>query len=226
MRSLYVIVLFFVVQLSNSQEVRLRILGSSAYSEIAEKEVLLLHFENNPEVCNPLTQNKLIEVQVDEFIAALKLDGIDFQLLHKETLSIDPERSKTYELLVSLDANIYKIKKLINAKGVKLVKTYYKFSEDALVSQDKKAILAYQNSERRAKEIAKALGYTTLKVVNIDDDTSDAINVMELLGIDEADEEKKERMLSFFEGLNTIERNTDATKDGTYNLWVTYAIKL
>ena len=64
-----------------------------------------------------------------------------------------------------------------------------------------------------------------MKIVSIDDDTSDANAIFELSGINNLDDEQKEMMNSLFEMLNNLEVNSNATKDGAYNLWVTYKIK-
>jgi hypothetical protein len=217
--------LFLTFNLSFCQDATLRVLGNSKYSELAENKVFLLNFEYNSDICDPLTQNKTIEIQVDEFIQKLKSEMIEYKLLHKETVNINSEKSKLYELLLSLDSNNYKINKLINSSGVKLVKTYYKFSENAFLNEDNKAILALKNSKSKAKEIAKILNYEILDVVIIDDDTSDANDIFELLGINNLDDERKEMMYSFFEILNSLEENSNVTKEGAYNLWVTYKIK-
>lgn len=219
------IFLFFVFNLGLCQEAKLRILGNSKYSEIAEYKVLLLNFENNPEVCNPLTQNKTIEIQVSEFNDILKSQNIVFKFMHKETLQVDPERSKSYELFLSLDINDYKIQKIINSSGINLVKTYYKFYENKFINEDKKAILAFQNSENKAKEIATILNYKITDIISIDDDTSDVNNIVELLGINDIDEERIAMMNSVLERLNEFEMNSNPKKDGAYNLWVTYRIK-
>ncbi len=218
-------ILFLTFNLGFCQEATLRVLGNSKYSEIAENKVLLLNFEYNSEICNPLTQNKTIEIQVNEFNQNLKSEKIDYKLIHKETLNINPEKSKSYELLLSVDNNDYKIQKIINSSGIKLVKTYYKFSENSFLNEDKKAVLAFKNSQNKANEITKILNYEILEVVSIDDDTSDANDVFELLGINNLDDERKEMMYSLFEKLNDLEVNSNATKDGAYNLWVTYKIK-
>jgi hypothetical protein len=217
--------LFFIFTLGFCQEAKLRILGNSKYSEIAENKVLLLNFEYNSEVCNPLTQNKTIETQVNEFNQNLKSEKIKYKLLHKETLNFNPENSKSYELLLPLDSNDYKIQKIVNSSGIKLVKSYYKFSENSFLNEDKKAILAFKNSQNKATEIVKILNYEILEIVSIDDDTSDANDVFELLGINNLDDERKEMMYSLFEKLNELEVNSNSTKDGAYNLWVTYKIK-
>ena len=219
------LILFFTFNLGFCQEATLRVLGNSKYSEIAENKVLLLNFEYDSEICYPLTQNKTIEIQVSEFNQNLKSEKIEYKLLHKETLNSNPEKSKSYELLLSLDSNDYKIKKIINSRGIKIVKTYYKFSENSYLNEDKKAILAFRNSQNKANEITKILNYEILEVVNIDDDTSDANDVFEFLGINNLDDERKEMMYSLFESLNSLEVNSNATKDGAYNLWVTYKIK-
>lgn len=226
MKKLYsFLILFLTFNLGFCQEVTLRVLGNSKYSEIAENKVLLLNFEYNSEICNPLTQNKTIEIQVNEFNQNLKSEKIEYKLFHKETLNINPEKSKSYELLLSLVSNDYKVQKVINSSGIKLVKTYYKFSENSFLNEDKKAILAFKNSQNKANEITKILNYEILEVVSIDDDTSDANDVFELLGINNLDDERKEMMYSLFETLNSLEVNSNATKDGAYNLWVTYKIK-
>ena len=219
------LILFLTFNLGFCQEATLRVLGNSKYSEIAEKKVLLLNFEYNSEICNPLTQNKTIEIQVNEFNQNLKSEKIEYQLLSKETLNSNPEKSKSYELLLSLDSNDHKIQKIINSSGIKLVKTYYKFSENSFLNEDKKAILAFKNSQKKATQLAKILNYEILKIVSIDDDTSDANAVFELSGINNLDDEQKEMMNSLFEMLNNLEVNSNATKDGAYNLWVTYKIK-
>jgi predicted PolB exonuclease-like 3'-5' exonuclease len=124
-----------------------------------------------------------------------------------------------------LDSNDYKIQKIINSSGIKLVKSYYKFSENSFLNEDKKAILAFKNSQEKANELVKILNYEILEIVSIDDDTSDANDVFELLGINNLDDEKKEMMYSLFEKLNDLELNSNSTKNGAYNLWVTYKIK-
>jgi hypothetical protein len=226
MKKLYsFLILFFTFNLVFCQEATLRVLGNSKYSEIAQNKVLLLNFEYNSEICNPLTQNKTIEIQVDEFNQNLKSEKIEYKLLHSETLNINPAKSKSYELLLSLDSNDYKIQKIIKSSGIKLVKTNYKFSENSFLNEDKKAILAFKNSQNKANEIAKILNYEILEIVSIDDETSDANDVFELLGIDNLDDERKEMMYSLFEMLNNLEVNSNAIKDGAYNLWVTYKIK-
>jgi uncharacterized protein YggE len=226
MKKLYsFLILFLTFNQGFCQEATLRVLGNCKYSEIAENKVLLLNFEYNSEICNPLTQNKTIEIQVNEFIQNLKSEKIEYKLLHKETLNINPEKSKSYELLLSLDNNDYKVQKIINSSGIELVKTYYKFSENSFLDEDKKAILAFKNSQNKAIEITKILNYEILEVVSIDDDTSDANDVFELLGINNLDDERKEKMNSLFEKLNSLEVNSNATIDGAYNLWVTYKIK-
>lgn len=218
-------ILFLTFNLGFCQEATLRVLGNSKYSEIAENKVLLLNFEYNSEICNPLTQNKTIEIQVNEFNQNLKSEKIEYKLIHKETLNVNPEKSKSYELLLSVDNNDYKIQKIINSSGIKLVKTYYKFSENSFLNEDKKAILAFKNSQNKANEITKILNYEILEVLSIDDDTSDANDVFELLGINNLDDERREMMYSLFEKLNNLEVNSNAIKDGAYNLWVTYKIK-
>lgn len=219
------LILFLTFNLGFCQEATLRVLGNSKYSEIAENKVFLLNFEYNSEICNPLTQNKTIEIQVNEFNQNLKSEKIEYQLLPKETLKSNPEKSKSFELLVSLNSNDYKIQKIINSSGIKLVKTYYKFSENSFLNEDKKAILAFKNSQNKATELARILNYEILEIISIDDDTSDANAIFELSGINNLDDEKKEMMNSLFEMLNNLEVNSNATKDGAYNLWVTYKIK-
>ena len=219
------LILLLTFNLGFCQVATLRVLGNSKYSEIAENKILLLNFEYNSEICNPLTQNKTIEIQVNEFNQNLTSEKIEYKLLHKETLNSSPEKSKSYELLLSLNSNDYKVQKIINSSGIKLIKTYYKFSENSFLNEDKKAILAFKNSQNKANEITRILNYEILEVVNIDDDTSDANDVFELLGINNLDDERKEMMYSLFESLNSLEVNSNMTKEGAYNLWVTYKIK-
>ncbi|WP_396179474.1 hypothetical protein [Flavobacterium sp.] len=220
------LILFLTFNWGFCQEATLRILGNSRYSEIAEKKAILLNFEFNSEICNPITQDKTIEVQVDEFNQNLKSEKMEYKLIHKETLNINPENSKSYELVVSLDCNENKIQKIINSSGIKRGKTYYKFSDTSFLDEDKKAILAFKNTQSKAKELAKILNYEILEVVSIDDDTSDANDVFELLGMDDLDDERKEMMYSIFEKLNDLEVNSNPTKEGAYNLWVTYKIRI
>ena len=195
------LILFLTFNWGFCQEATLRILGNSRYSEIAEKKAILLNFEFNSEICNPITQDKTIEVQVDEFNQNLKSEKMEYKLIHKETLNINPENSKSYELVVSLDCNENKIQKIINSSGIKRGKTYYKFSDTSFLDEDKKAILAFKNTKNKAKELAKILNYEILEVVSIDDDTSDANDVFELLGMDDLDDERKEMMYSIFENI-------------------------
>jgi hypothetical protein len=226
MKKLYsFLILFFTFNLGFCQEATLRILGSSRYAELAEKKVLLLNFEYNSEICNPITQNKTIDTQVDEFNQNLKSENIKYELVHKETLNINPEKSKSYELSLSIDSNDNEIQKIINLHGIKFVKSYFKFSDNSFLNEDKKAILAFKNSQNKALEIAKILNYEVFEIVNIDDDTADANDIFDLLGINDLDDERKEIMYSLFEKLNNLEMNSNVTKDGQYNLWVTYKIK-
>ena len=107
------LILFLTFNLGFCQEATLRVLGNSKYSEIAENKVLLLNFEYNSEICNPITQNKTIEIQVNELNQNLITEKIEFKLLPKETLNSNPEKSKSFELLLSLDSNDYKIQKML-----------------------------------------------------------------------------------------------------------------
>ena len=63
MKKLIVILFLFILFKANSQEATLRILGQYRYTEVAEKALFLLTFENYPDTCNPKTQNLPIETQ-------------------------------------------------------------------------------------------------------------------------------------------------------------------
>jgi hypothetical protein len=222
---LFFILFLFSCQLAVSQEVTVRILGSHRYSEMAEKKVHLIDFNYDPDICNLLTQNKTIEIQVNEFIAHLQLDKIEYELLHKETSSFNPENKKQFELILPIDNPDVKIQKIINSKGIILVRTYYKFSDNPLLDEDSRAILAYKNSKNKATNLAKNLNCKNIEIVNIDDDTSDVNLVYELVNIN-LDEEKKELINALFLKLGDFESNYNIKKEGSYNLWVTYKIKM
>lgn len=226
MRNRFLLILFlFTCSLANSQEITLRILGSHSYSEMAEKKVHLIDFNYDPDICNLITQNKTIEIQVNEFIAQLQQEKIEYELLHKETSSFNPENKKQFELILPIDNPDFKIKKLINSKGINLVRTYYKFSDNPLLDEDSRAILAYKNSKNKATNLAKNLNCKNIEIVNIDDDTSDANYVYEIINMN-LDEEKKELLNALFLQLGDFESNYNITKEGRYNLWVTYKMKI
>lgn len=226
---LFFILILFSCHLAVCQEVTLRILGSHRYSEIAEKKVLLIVFSYDPDICNLITQNKTIDTQVNEFIEILKQEKIVYELLHKETSNFNPENQKQFELILPIDNPDYKIQKIINSKGIILVKTYYKFSENPLLDEDSRAILAYKNSKNKANNLAKNLNCKNIEIVNIDDDTSDANSVYDFLNIN-LDDEKMALLNELLSQLGNLESNLESnyniTKEGSYNLWVTYKIKL
>lgn len=213
------LVLFFAVHLGISQETKLRVLGNINYIETAESRVLLLNFENDPRVCNPLTQNKTIEVQVQDLNAKLKLEKTAFQLVHKETLSVNPERSKYYELVLPLTTPMYAILKNLSLNGIEVAKTYYQFPEKVFRDEDAKALLAVQDSQRKANVIVKTLHYQIAGIINVDDVTSD------VSWRDYIDEEERERLNSINDSLYLREVDSNPTKSSYYNLWVTYSVK-
>ncbi|WP_396217803.1 hypothetical protein, partial [Flavobacterium sp.] len=77
----------------------------------------------------------------------------------------------------------------------------------------------------KATNLAKNLNCKNIEIVNIDDDTSDANYVSEIINMN-LDEEKKELLNALFLQLGDFESNYNITKEGRYNLWVTYKIKM
>ena len=217
-------ILCFTFHVGICQETALRILGTSHYSEKAYSKVLLLNFEYDPEICNPITLNKSIDIQVNELIENLKSEQIENQLIQKENFNKNPEKNKLYEMVISLDADDYKIFKLLNTSGIKLIKTYYKYPEDNFLLEDERAILALKNSENKAIEISKSLGYEILEIISIDDETSDATEDDDNID-DTISEETRVLLNSFYERLNASEINSYPTRESEYNIWVTFKIK-
>lgn len=229
MKKLIVILFLFILFKANSQEATLRILGQYRYTEVAEKALFLLTFENYPDTCNPKTQNLPIETQKNNFESELKKDGMSFKLTLKDILEFNSVTKQSYVLELPLETNTNFIKSKLEARGIKLEKSYYKYPIKNYSEEDDKAILSLQNAQEKAANIIKILNYKAAQIVSIDDDTSDANSTVELLKLENYDNDEKQKMLSFFEELNDLfakSADDKSTKEGAYNLWVTFKIAM
>ncbi|MES2410172.1 MAG: hypothetical protein V4535_01875 [Bacteroidota bacterium] len=220
-------VLLWILFLGNycySQEVKLRILGYSSYTINAEGQVHSITFENNPLICNPITRNKPIKTQVSEFIAKLTEANIVYKFQERKENNNDPEVAQTFDLFLPFESINKNVENIISLSGITLNKSYYKFPKAKPEDEDKKAILCFKNAEKKAQALAKLINCEVTTVLNIDDDTSDANTIFELLDIPDIDDEEKEMYLKLFEQLSAIENKNDVDKNGAYSLWVTYII--
>ncbi len=211
----YILIIFYTLSIGYSfgQNITLRVLGGSTYTEYAESNVVLISInEPNLEKINVFKDSLVAKglntklVKIDDLINSKK---IQYKIEEKDKNEFD-------KLLI-----------LCNDLQIKVDKVYFKMPEHLFDEEDKKAILALNNANSKAKVIANHLGYKIDKILNIDDDTTYASSTYDDIDFDSKKGELLLRLLELLGGKNRLyaTESLNPTRNGGYNLWVTYNLK-
>ncbi len=212
---IYILIIFYALSISCSfgQDITLRVLGFSNYTEYAESNVALIS-----------TNDSTLE-KINVFKDSLVAKG-----LNKKLVKIgDIKNSKKIQYKIEeKDKNEFdKLLILCNDLQIKIDKVYFKMPEHLFEEEDKKAILALNNANSQAKVLANHLGYKIEKILSIDDDTTYSSSIYDDIDFDSERGEILLRILELLGGRNTLyeTESSNSTRNGGYNLWVTYNLK-
>ena len=212
---IYILFVFsvFFVGYSPAQDITLRVLGQSNYVEYAESNVVLISAnESNIE-------------KIDALKDSISANGLDNELNKVTGLK---NQKKVQFKIEDEDINVFdKLLVLCSDLQIKVDKVYFKMPEHLFKEEDKKAIWALNNANSQAKILANHLGYKIDKILNIDDDTTYSNSIYDDIDFES---ERGELLLRLFEllgGRNSLyeTENSNPTRNGGYNLWVTYNLK-
>ena len=208
----YILIFFCALSISCSfgQDITLRVLGFSSYTEYAESNVALIS-----------TNDSTLE-KISVFKDSLVAKGLNNKLVEID----DIKNSKKIQYKIEeKDKNEFdKLLILCNDLQIKIDKVYFKMPEHLFEEEDKKAILALNNANSQAKVLANHLGYKIDKILNIDDDTTYSSSIYDDIDFDSERGELLLRLLELLGGRNMLyeTESSNSTRNGGYNLWVTY----
>lgn len=211
----YILLVFSLlfVGYSPAQDITLRVLGQSNYVEYAESNVVLISAnESNIE-------------KIDALKDSISANGLDNEINKVTGLK---NQKKVQFKIEDEDINVFdKLLVLCSDLQIKVDKVYFKMPEHLFEEEDKKAIWALNNANSQAKILANHLGYKIDKILNIDDDTTYSNSIYDDIDFES---ERGELLLRLFEllgGRNSLyeTENSNPTRNGGYNLWITYNLK-
>jgi hypothetical protein len=211
----YILIIFYALSISCSfgQDITLRVLGFSSYTEYAESNVALIS-----------TNDSSLE-KINVFKDSLVAKGLNNKLVKID----DIKNSKKIQYKIEeKDKNEFdKLLVLCSDLQIKIDKVYFKMPEHLFEEEDKKAILALNNANSQAKVLANHLGYKIDKILNIDDDTTYSSSIYDDIDFDSERGELLLTLLELLGGRNTLyeTESSNSTRNGGYNLWVTYNLK-
>ncbi len=220
-----VFLFFSLFNLASAQKVTLRIMGSTSYLETAHNKNYILNFKNDPQICNPITQNKPIDLQVQDLETALKTESVSYKLVPVINSAYIFDSNRFFNLQVGIDESYFKIQQIILTSGCKIVGESYGFIEAFGGNEDKYALEAYYDSFRKATNFGKILNYNSIELQSIDDDTSESDEeLIEIFGLEKYTGSAQIRLLNFYKQLGGALDEKNSVKEGTYNLLVTYTL--
>ena len=211
----YILFAFSLISIGycSAQDITLRVLGQSNYIEYAESNIALISAN---------------ESNVEKFKAfkdSISANGLDNKLIE----ITDTKNKKRVQFKIEdEDLNVFdKLLVLCSDLQIKIDKVYFKMPEHLFEEEDKKAILALNNANSQAKILANHLGYKINKILNIDDDTTYSNSIYDDIDFES---ERGQLILKLFEllgGRNSSyeTESSSPTRNGGYNLWVTYELQ-
>lgn len=211
----YILLVFsvFFVGYSPAQDITLRVLGQSNYVEYAESNVVLISAnESNIE-------------KIDALKDSISANGLDNELNKVTGLK---NQKKVQFKIEDEDINVFdKLLVLCSDLQIKVDKVYFKMPEHLFEEEDNKAIWALNNANSQAKILANHLGYKIDKILNIDDDTTYSNSIYDDIDFESDRGELLLRLFELLGGRNSLyeTENSNPTRNGGYNLWVTYNLK-
>lgn len=211
----YILVIFYALSISCSfgQDITIRVLGFSSYTEYAESNVALISTnDSNLEKIN-IFKDSLVAKELNNKL--VKID--DIKNSKKNQYKIEEQDKNEFDKLLILCSDLQ----------IKVDKVYFKMPEHLFEKEDKKAILALSNANSQAKVLANHLGYKIDKILNIDDDTTYSSSIYDDIDFESERGELLLRLLELLGGRNTLyeTESSNPTRNGGYNLWVTYNLK-
>lgn len=225
MKKYLVFAFFIVANCIFSQAITLRVLGQHSYSDQSEAYVANITIEENPNKCDPIKGFISIEEQQKHLMELIAANGSKSTLIPIKDFTYSEYRKKSF-IIEEPDSEIFDdILTSCNNLQVKVNKTYYKLPEHDFIEEDQKAILALHDARAKANVISSHIKYKVNKLLNIDDDTSDASQLFDLSGYDPEVVKLYMEILGRADssGMKKNESKSSSRK-GRYNLWVTYEL--
>lgn len=211
----YILFIFsvFFVGYSSAQNITLRVLGQSNYVENAESNVVLIS-----------TNASNIE-KIDILKDSISAKNLDNEIIKINDLK---NQKKIQFKIENEDINMFdKLLVLCNDLQIKVDKIYFKMPEHHFEEEDKKAVLSLKNANSQAKILANHLGYKINKILNIDDDTTYSNSIYDDIDFESERGKLMLRLLELLGGRNSLyaTESSSPSRNGGYNLWVTYELK-
>jgi len=211
----YILIFFYILSSGYSfgQDITLRVLGYSNYTEYAESYVVLISTnESSLETIKNLKDSLVAKGYENKLV---KIDDVK-NLTAIQYKIEENDKSKFDNLLI-----------LCSDLRIKVDKIFFKMPEHLFEEEDQKAIMALNNANSQANLLANHLGYKIDKILNIDDETTYANPIFEDVDIDSQSGQLFIKLVELLGGRNMLyeTESSQPTRDGGYNLWVTYNLK-
>ena len=213
----------------NKSASTITVLGKDVYSEAAEAYGIKVHFEENPNKCDPVVGFLSLEDQINRFSEALGKLGIDFSAFTAlpddlSAMSDVPTRHKTFRFTHKTPDVILQIADLSRAQVIQVMGMFTIFARHNFEDEDLKAVNALKDARRKATVLAKKAGKKLGNILNIDDDTT-LSSFGDLDSVE--DPEILEQNLYLFNTLFSLnqEESTQFSKERTYSLKVTFELR-
>lgn len=211
----YILIIFYTLSIGYcfGQDLTLRVLGFSSYTEYAVSNVLLISTNDSSLEKINILKDSLVTKGFDNKLVKIddikNLKSIQYKIEEKDKNEFDKLLVLCYDLQIKVD------------------KVYFKMPKHLFREEDKKAILALNNANSQAKVLANHLGYKIEKILNIDDETTYASSIYDDIDFDSERGESLLWLLELLGGRNTLyeTESSNPTRNGGYNLWVTYNLK-
>tara|TARA_R110001632_G_scaffold36869_5_gene93138 strand:+ start:9364 stop:9993 length:630 start_codon:yes stop_codon:yes gene_type:complete len=199
-----------------AQSITLKVLGTSKYIDYAESYGVLISVKKN---------DSLRKIQ--SFKDSIKTNNISHKITPFKEVRTNYLNKNVYKLVLKSQENLDKLVKICNSLNIKIEKTYFNIPKHSYQKEDEKAVLAFENAVNQAKIIAHNLNYKIIKVLNINDETSKSSGLYDNLDLET---EKGQLMARFYDLLSKNPRtasieSSKKTRNGGYNLWITFEIK-
>ncbi|MFK8056618.1 MAG: hypothetical protein AB8F78_10900 [Saprospiraceae bacterium] len=214
------------------QKSTIRILGEHKETVAPTTWAMSVILSEDPSLCDPVKGFMSLEQQLDGFVQALSSNGLTSYTVKELPLSTKTAFPRRQHEFRSNDPEVaYGLKRL--AKEARVTpKFYFVYEGLRFEGEDPRALAAYRNAERRAMAIAKSEGYSSLRLLSIDDDTinsscegcfefssssinywhnSDLLNLLAYLSKD-----RKDAAGTLF--------SPDPTYQSNYQLWVEFEV--
>ncbi len=217
MRVIFLILLLnFTLASVNAQTISLKVLGSAKNNEYAESNGVIVSFLSNN-----------LEVKKNTLLDSIRAVGVKSEMIVIEGPSKYSAGKKRFRIEESNLELFDKLLIVCSSQDIKIDKIYYKMPDHNFESQDANAIMAYNNAASQAKILSNSLNYRIIKVLNIDDDTTESSYIYDLIDKDTEHGKSLIRLMQLLGGGNNSFQTESSlpVKTSGYNLWVTFELK-